>query len=273
MENNMDKLRNSEKRVANYILNNSSAVIYQSISELAENAATSDPTVIRFCRSLGFKGFQDLKIQLAKGVVSSKKNIHEEAGAEDSVEDVIRKVFAANISAINNTLEILEPEAVEKAIDALVKAEKIEFYGLGGSGPEAMDAYHKFFKIGIPCAWYNDPHMQAMSAALLTANTVAFAISHTGSSKDIVESLTIAKEHEATTIALVSHLKSPVAKVADITLCVHSRETKYKPEPMSSRIAHLCVIDVLSVGVSLRKSDKFLESISKTRKALINKKY
>jgi DNA-binding MurR/RpiR family transcriptional regulator len=115
--------------------------------------------------------------------------------------------------------------------------------------------------------------MQAMSAALMTPKNVVVAISHSGSTKDIVEALQIAKANGAVTIAIVSHRKSPVASLADISLCIHAKETGYKPEPMSSRIAHLSVIDVLSVGVALRKSRTFVACVQKTRKALVNKRY
>ncbi|MEI8191610.1 MAG: MurR/RpiR family transcriptional regulator, partial [candidate division NC10 bacterium] len=126
---------------------------------------------------------------------------------------------------------------------------------------------------GIPCGWQDDPHMQAMSAALMTPRCVVVAISHSGSTKDVVETLEIAKGTGAATIAIVSHRKSPVAAIANVALCVHTRETGFKPEPMSSRIAHLCVIDVLAVGVALKKRQSFVASVQKTREALVNKRY
>lgn len=269
----LEDLRNSERKVAQYVLEAPEKVIYQSISELAENAQTSEPTVLRFCRALGFKGYQDLKIQLAQDLVPEVKNIHEDVEPGDDAPSLIRKVFNSNINAISNSLDILDPEMVGRAIHSLANAKRIEFFGLGGSGAVAMDAYHKFFKLGIPCAWYSDPHMQAMSAALMTPYSVLVAISHSGSTKDVVEAIEIAKESGATTIAIVSHRKSPVANIADIPLCVHARETTYKPEPMSSRIAHLCVIDVLAIGVELKRPEEFVASLQKTRKALVNKRY
>ena len=269
----LDDLRNSEKKVALVVLGSPDKVIYQSISELAENARTSEPTVLRFCRALGFRGYHELKIQLAQDLVPEVKNIHEDVTAEDDPATLVRKVLNANAIAIADTLDTLDPVQVEKAVRILARAERIEFIGFGGSAAVAMDAYHKFFRIGIPCAWQDDPHMQAMSAALMTQRCVVVAISHSGSSKDIVETLEIAKHAGATTIAIVSHRRAPVATLVDIALCVQTRETGFKPEPMSSRIAHLSVIDVLAVGVALRKSRAFVVSVQKTRKALVNKRY
>ncbi len=269
----MDDLRTAERRVAGCVLSSPQKVIYQSISELAENAGTSEPTVIRFCRALGFRGYHDLKIRLAQDLVPEVQNIHEDVTPADDPATLIRKVLKTNALAINHTLDTLDAVATEQAIDALSRADRIEFIGFGGSAAVAMDAQHKFFRLGIPCTWQDDPHMQVMSAALMGPRSVVVAISHSGSTKDVVETLEIAKRTGATTVAIASHKKSPVATTADITLCVHARETGFKPEPMSSRIAHLSVIDVLSVGVALRKRRAFLASVQKTRQALVNKRY
>lgn len=269
----LDDLRDSERRVAEYILKAPEKVIYQSISELAENAHTSEPTVIRLCHSLKFQGYHHLKIQLAQDLVPEVKNIHEEVTPRDDAAALIRKIFGTNGMAIQDSLHVLDPGSVERAVDALASARRIDFFGLGGSAPVAMDAYHKFFRLGIPCGWQSDSHMQAMTASLLGPRSVLVAISHSGSTKDIVEALELAKAAGATSIAIVSHRKAPVAHLADIALWVHARETGFKPEPMSSRIAHLCVIDVLAVGVALRRSDDFVASLQKTRKALVGKRY
>jgi DNA-binding MurR/RpiR family transcriptional regulator len=269
----LDDLRDSEKKVARVVLESPGQVIYRSISELAENAGTSEPTVLRFCRALGFRGYHDLKIQLAQDLVPEVKNIHEDVTARDDPATLVRKVLKANAIAITDTLDTLDPAQVDKAIRILAGARRIEFIGFGGSAAVAMDAYHKFFRIGIPCGWQDDPHMQAMSAALMSRRCVVVAISHSGSSKDIMETLQIAKEAGAATVAIVSHRKSPVASLADVALCAHSRETGFKPEPMSSRIAHLSVIDVLAVGVALKRRRDFVVSVQKTRKALVGKRY
>ena len=269
----LDDLRNSEKKVALVVLGSPDKVIYQSISELAENAGTSEPTVLRFCRALGFRGYHDFKIHLAQDLVPEMKNIHEDVVSGDDAAALIRKVLNANVIAINTTLDILDPGMVGRAIQALARAKRIDFFGLGGSGAVAMDAHHKFFRLGISCGWQSDSHMQAMSAALMTPKNVVVAISHSGSSKDIVEALQIAKTNGATTIAIVSHRKSPVASLVDVPLCVHAKETGFKPEPMSSRIAHLSVIDVLAVGVALKKRQSFVASVQKTREALVGKRY
>jgi len=267
----LEDLRNSEKKVAQYVLTSPAKVIYQSISEVAENAGTSEPTVIRFCRALGFSGFQDLKIQLAQDLVPEIKNIHEDVEPGDDTPTLIRKIFQANINALNTTFEILNPKIVDKAIHTLAKAKRIDFFGMAGPGIVAKDAHNKFFRLGISCAYYTDPQMQNMSAALMDSKSVLVIISHSGAIKDQIEAMEIAKAAGATTLAIVSHRKSPAAKMADIPLCVYARESSFKPEPISARIAAICVIDVLFVGVALKRRKEFVTNLHKTRKALVNK--
>ena len=273
IEYNINRLRKSEVKVAEYILSSAAEVIHFSVSELADKADVSEPTVIRFCRSLGFKGFQDFKIHLAQALIPTVRNIHESVDGDEKVPELIKKVFDANIAAIRNTLGTLDYEAVSEAVSLIAKSEKIIFHGFGGSAVVAMDAYHKFFRIGIPCEWFNDAHMAVMAAAMMKPNQVFLVISHSGSSRDVVESLKVASATGAETVAIVSQQKSPVSKVAKLTLCVDSSETNVKFEPMSSRIAQLSVVDVLSVGVALLRSDEVIANLTKARKALVEKRY
>lgn len=266
-------LRDSEKKVADYIQEHSNEVIYLSISSLAEKCDVSVTSVIRLCKAMKFYGYQELKINIAKYFVNPSKYIHEEADEFDSTEEIIKKVMMADVNAIEDTMKILDSVQVEKSIRALSEANRIEFYGLGGSGVVALDAQHKFFKFGINCYAYTDSHMQAMSASMLHKGDVALAISHSGSSKDTIESIKIAAKAGATTICITSSLKSPITKVADHTLLVLSKELEYKTEPMASRIAQLAVIDVLAVGVSMKRKNIVIENMDKARNALISKRF
>ncbi len=266
-------LRKSERKVADYVLSEAEEVIHYSVSQLAEQARVSDPTVIRFCRALGFKGFQDFKIHLAQNVIPAVRSIHESMNEKEEVPELVRKVFAANQEAISSTFGTLEFAAVQNSIDALCRAEKIIFHGLAGSAAVAMDAHHKFFRIGIPCEWYSDPHLAIMAAAMMKPGQVFVAISHSGATHDVIESVQAANNAGATTIGIVSYAKSQLSKVVRHTLLVGSSETGFRFEPMASRIAQLSVIDVLSVGVSLQRSEEVISNLTKSRNALANKRY
>ncbi len=266
-------LRNAEEQVANYILLHHGEIINLPITELSERAGVSEATVVRMCQKLGYKGFQELKIALALELVRPVQTIHEEVGEEDDVAQVVEKVFRGNMVAIESTLKVLSMGDMGRAIDALANAKKIEIYGVGGSGAVARDAGHKFMKTGIPCVAYDDPHMQVMSASLLGPGCVVIGISHSGSSKDIVEALSVAKEVGATTICITNYAKSPIDKVADIKLSTASKETSFRTEGTASRIAQLCIIDALFVGVGLRRTGDIVENIQKTRRAVVIKHY
>jgi len=267
------KLRNSELKVGDYVLEHAGEVIHESLSELADHAGVSEPTVIRFCRALGFKGFQDFKIHLAQNVIPAVRSIHESVSEGEEAPELIKKVFDSNVSAIRSTLGTLDFRAIQDAIQELAQAKRIVFHGLGGSAVVAMDAYHKFFRTGIPCNWYDDGHMALMAAAMMHPGDSFVAISHSGSSRDVVEAVEVAKNAGASTLAIVSYMKSPLSKVAQRVLRVASSETDYRFEPTASRIAQLSVIDVLSVGVSLARRDEVLQNLNRSRKAVARKRY
>lgn len=266
-------LRTSEKRVADCILQNPGEIVYLSISSLAELCDTSVTSVIRLCKALGYKGYQDLKISIATTIVNPQMQIHEDVSSADSSSDLINKVMSANIKAIEDTMQVLSPQQVDRAVEAIAGTKRLELYGFGGSGAVAIDAQHKFFKYGINCIAYTDAHMQAMSASTMKPGDVALGISHTGVSKDLVESIEIASKTGATTICITGGIKSPITKVSDITLMVMAREKSYKPEPMSSRIAQLSVIDVLAVGVAMRRPEAAIDTLEKMRNVLIGKRF
>ncbi len=273
IEDNIGKLRKSEVKVAEYIPLHADRIIHFSLNELADNVGVSEPTVIRFCRALGFSGWQEFKIYLAQAIIPQVQNIHESISEEDQPLELAGKVCQANIGAIQETLQLLDYRAVEKAITVLAESRRVIFHGFGGSAVVAMDAYHKFFRTGLSCDWFNDAHMAIMSVSMLTPQDTLLVISHSGASRDIIEALEVAKKAGARTIAIVSHSKSPVSKIADITIKVAATEVNYRFEPMSSRIAQLCIVDVLAVGVGLIRKDEMYANLGNTRRAVAMKRY
>ena len=265
--------RKSEKRIADYVLGQPDQVIRHSIAKLSKECNVSEASVIRFCKAIGCEGFQDFKIQLAMCLIPASKQIHEDVSFSDPTSEMIHKVMNSDVQAIIDTMQYLDPKKIDEAISIISKTKRLELYGVGGSGCVAMDGQHKFFKLGFSCVAYIDPHMQAMSASTLKKGDVVIGISHTGFSKDTIDSLRIAQEAEATTICITGGIESPILKYTDIPLIVIAREQVFKPEPMSSRIAQLSIIDALSIGVAMRKKDRILSNLEKTRKAISTKRY
>ncbi len=268
----IDELRSSERKVAEYVIKNPEAVTRLSITDLADECGTSEPTVIRFCRKLGLKGFMDLKLSLARDLPSSQY-IHESVSEDDTLPRIFDKMMMAAKEAINETMNRMDLDLLDRACEALGEAKRVEFYGVGGSAPVALDFHHKFFRLGVPCIAYDDPHMQAMSASLLTPEDVVVAISHTGSTQDILDSVKIAKNSGATIIGLIGHTKSPLARLCDITIPVFSQEAALRLAPMTSRIVQLAVIDVLFVSVATRKHSETMDKLSKVKQTLVDKRH
>jgi DNA-binding MurR/RpiR family transcriptional regulator len=258
--------------VAKCVLGDPGAVVSASITELAEKAGTSEPTVIRFCRRLGLGGYMELRLNLARDLPSAQ-SIFENVGDADSPAEIAGKIINAHREALSNTLNKLDLDDLEAAVGALRAARRIEFYGLGGSAVVARDAHHKFFRLGIPCVAYDDPHMQVMSAALLGREDVAVVISHTGSTKDIIDSAKIARKAGAKVIGILGSENAPLSKVCDIALSVFSKEAALRLAPMTSRLVQLAVVDVLFVTVAMRDFGDTKERLDKVKRSLVEKRY
>lgn len=266
-------LRDSEKKIADYINENYKDIMNLTITELAEKSGTSESAVVRLCKGLGYKGFQEFKIKAAQDVIQPSQQIHEAIEREDDLITIKEKVFNAHIQTLIDTLEILNNEELEKAVDLIANANKLEIYGEGGSGVVALDAQHKFLKIGLKSFAYLDSDLKAMSASLLQKGDVVVGISHSGVSRNLIESLEIAKKAGASIITITNYSKSLILKVSDVVLFTISKETAFKSYAMSSRIAELSIIDALVMGVAFRRFEESILNVQKTRDATFSKKY
>ncbi|MEH6957110.1 MurR/RpiR family transcriptional regulator [Neobacillus drentensis] len=268
----MSKLRDSEKKIIEFIEQNQEEIIHLSITEVAERSETSESSVVRLCKRLGYKGFQDLKINLAREVIAPEKQINEVIEKGDDVVTIKKKVFQSNIQALYDSIGVCNDDELKKAVDAISNARIIEFYGTGGSGIVALDAHHKLLKLGIKSFAHNDTVLQAMSASVLTNQDVVIGISHTGSNTDILDALKLAKEEGATIICITNSSKSPLTKISDIVLQAASKETLFRTDDISSRIAQLTIIDILVAAVANQQYDLYYGNLQKTRKSTIDKK-
>ncbi|UOQ84116.1 MurR/RpiR family transcriptional regulator [Gracilibacillus salinarum] len=269
---NYPKFSVTERKIADYILRNPNQIIHSSINQLAEDLHVADSTVFRFCKRIGYKGYQAMKIALASEVVSSLQDIHEKVDQGDSVETVASKVFRSNMNALEETLQIIDEEEVQKAVKSLTNARFVHFFGTGGSNVVAFDAYHKFVRTGIAVQAVSDTHMQLMAASQLEEGDCAILISHSGSSKDIIHILNVLKEKNVTTIAITNFAKSTLSAAADIALYTSSGETDFRAEAFSSRIAQLSLLDLLYVNVLMEKGEAGQEAIRNMREAMTVKR-
>lgn len=269
----LESLSKMERKTAECMAENQDKLIYSSITELAELAGTSEATVTRVCTKLGYSGFQALKVSVARELVSQQEKIHEDLKADSPPEMIIDKIFSSAIHTLTMTRKALDGKAVAGSIEALCRARRIVIVGNGNSGAIALDAQHKFLRIGLNVSAYTDDHMQMIAVVSMTKEDVLIAISHSGSSRDVAEAMQVAKENGATVISITNNGISPVSKLADIRLYTYSQETKYRTYAISSRMAELTIIDTLYTGVSLRLGDKAIQNFEALEKALVVKKY
>ncbi|WP_408009552.1 MurR/RpiR family transcriptional regulator [Pseudalkalibacillus sp. A8] len=263
-----NRFSEKEKMIADYILNSPEHIIHSTISQVADDLQVAEATVFRFCKRLGFKGYQAMKIALASEIVNPVKDIHETINETDNEKEVAQKVFRSNIRTLEETTHILEQEPYQRAVEMIIHARKVEFYGNGGSGIVAQDAHHKFLRSGIQSAAYSDSHFQLMAASQLTKQDVIVFISHSGTNKDLLEVLDVAKQNKVKTIGITTLAKSPMGQKVDVPLFTTSEETDYRSEALASRIAQLSIIDALYVNVMMKTKDKSQDSLNKMRKAI-----
>lgn len=271
----MNSFTPSEKKIAKYILENPQEAMKLSVAEMAKKSKTSEASVIRFCKTLGLAGYQDLKLGISMSIVKKSKGkriIHEIINVDDTPSIIMEKMALGSIQAIEETKQILNLDNLEKAIKAIDNAERVYFFGAGASSIVALDAQYKFTRINIPSFMYFDNHIELTSVVHLTDKDVAVGISHSGRTKETIDILNIAKERNATTIAITQYGKNPIEEAANIVLHTANVENNFRSGAMASRIAQLYVIDSLFIGVACKRYDDVNRYLEITREALESKK-
>lgn len=269
----MNSLTNTEKKIASYVLDNYEEMLNCNISELAERAGVSDASVVRFCRSLGYKGYQDFKVNAAKDVLPKDRYYNPSLEKDDTPEMICEKIFNSEISVLKKTLAALDMEEVKRAAELLGGAKRVFFFGSGASLIVGRDALHKLMKIGLQAYVYDDRDLQLMASSLIQEGDVAVGISHSGSNYSVLRCLRYAKENGAHTIALVNKGKSPISKTADVTVSTASEETIFQSESVSTRTAQLVCIDAIISIIAFGDYDRAYGAIQKTRAATAENKF
>jgi RpiR family carbohydrate utilization transcriptional regulator len=265
----LPSLAPAEQRVAKLVLLDPRTFASLPVTELADRAHVSKPTVVRFCRSMGYDGLSDFKLKLAGTVSEGVPFIHRSVDVDDKTSDVLVKVIDNTVAAFLKYRNDASSHAIEKVVDALVATYKhkgrIEFYGAGNSGIVAQDAQHKFFRLGINAIAYSDGHMQVMSASLLGPGDCVVIVSNSGRTRDLMDAADIARKHGATVITITTS-GTPLAQAGHIHLSADHPEGYDRYSPMTSRLMHLMVIDVVATCLALRIGGAKLQPLLKEMK-------
>lgn len=258
----LDQLRPSERKVASVVLADPEAAVGMTLSMLAESCDVSEPTIVRFCRSLGCDGYHQFRMELARSLGGGEPYLHKAVAFDDDVATQIEKVLGFAQWALTTLRARLDQAAIEQAIKTLAAARKVEFHGSGASGIVALDAQNKFFRLDVPAAAYCDPHQQLIAAAALSGGDVLVIFSHTGRTRDLITAAAIARERKARVIA-VTRQNSLLAKTSDIVIAVPEVEDPDQYTPMASRIAQLLIVDILAIGVAMQRGPEFVAHLKR----------
>ena len=265
-------LTKSERRIADYIVNHTGEVMEQTVSDLAVHAQSSEITISRFCKKLGCSGLKELKLMLATELSAAPQKAFHDIQAGDTGRDVAAKVFANIAEGLQDTLSLLDYDALDAAARLLLKARRIYVFGFGNSATVCMDMATRFLRLGLAIREYADSHMQVTAAALMTADDVVIAVSHSGATKELLQSVQAAKKAGARVIVITSHGQSPLAALADICLCGMGREVQYTSEAGASRLIHMAIGDVLYTRVAMQEESVFRDNMEKMRREIGKKR-
>jgi RpiR family carbohydrate utilization transcriptional regulator len=263
----LDRLSPAERKVADLVAADPAGAMGGTLATLAKSAGVSEPTVVRFCRSLGLDGFADLRLAIARAEGSGGARMHRRIHAGTPVAEAAGAVFDTAITALSDIRHTLDPVAIERTALALVRAARVEIWGFGASAAVAEDLAHKLFRVCRGVVARHDPHMQAMAAATLDGDAVALCISHTGRSKELVEVAALAAQSGATVVA-ITRPGSPLAAAATLLLACAVEEDTELHTPMVSRLAHLVLGDALAVAAALLSPPAAEERLGRMKRAL-----
>lgn len=264
---------NTEKKVADYVLENTKNVIYMSITDLAEVCRVGESSVFRFCKTLKLRGYQEFKIALAHNATNDDEmpQLSSKVTMEDTIEELSSKMLSANINALTETHNLIDFKDVARAVDLIITGDRIHFFGVGSSLMTALEAKNKFMRVTNKTECTIDSHLQIMSASLMTKADVAVLISYSGSTKDTIEVAKVVKERGAKIIAITRFAKSPLTSYADITLLCGANEGPLQGGSLTAKVSQLYLLDLLYTEYFKLTSDESRVNKELTANAVIEK--
>ncbi|MBU6079926.1 MurR/RpiR family transcriptional regulator [Allobacillus halotolerans] len=265
MEQHKNTFTKSEQKLYTYIKKNLDLIVYQSLTELANACHVGEATVLRFCRKLGYKGYQGFKLALAREISMRDQNI-----SDDTYIDKVRNNM---VQAIEDTYKLVDDEQLQRAIDQIDQSTNVVVFGVSSSGIAGLDMQNRLMRIGVNIETITDSHNQVLRANSVNQDTVIIAISLTGSTKDIIDAVETSKDNGASIIAITNYTESPLSKFADIVLLTSAKENPLDSGSLVSKISQLFVIDLLCTGITMRNYEDAKKTKEKIAQTISNKLY
>lgn len=266
----LNEVKPSEKNAALYILEHPEEVVHYSVQKLAEESNSSDAAIIRLCKTLGLKGFKDLKLRIAGDLQMDSAILHEysEILPGDNIPTLMKALANNHTNSLQKSFQSLDYRSIQKAVECLTHANKIDFYAVGASQLVAQDAQQKFSRIGKVCTAYPDIHLQLTSAVNLSNRDVAVGISYSGETSHVISAITHAKNAGAKVITISKYGNNTLSRLGDIHLGIIATESDIRSAATSSRIVQLYIIDVLYTATAGADYDKAVKTLEKSRKVI-----
>jgi DNA-binding MurR/RpiR family transcriptional regulator len=269
LQNMLLQLPASERKIAQYILENPQSILNSTVNDIGAQAKTSGAAVIRLCKSLGLNGFQDLKVRIAGDLVKPAEQGYRDIEPGESYFSIVQKTTSNSIQSIRDSAEIINYEELERAVQTLLSAQNVHFFGIGASNIIAKDAQQKFLRIQKNATAFTDTHLVATLIANAKKDDVVFAISHSGETAEVIKVISLAKERGVKTISLTKYGQSSVASSADIKLFTsYSGEPAFRSAATSSRLAQLYMMDILFLSMATVQYEQTVQAIDQTRDAI-----
>lgn len=266
-------LTKAEKKVADVVRSNPEEAVYATVTDLSEKSGVGETSVIRFFRKLGYKGFHEFKLSIAQDLANLQVYMNDEIEETDDFAVIAQKITMNNERILRNTMELLNLNELKKAVTSILSANKVYIYGVGSSGNTAMDAHYRFMRLGMNVEVQRDSHIIAMSAALVQEGDVVIGVSTSGSTKDLVDPIKQAHDNGAKVICLTSHARSPITNFADAILLIPAKEMPLQGGALSTKIAQIHMLDILSTLLLAQKKSAAYDAIRKTASAVADKLY
>lgn len=266
----MSGLTDKEQQVVRHCFALGAGLESLSIHELAGQQDVSAAMIVKLAQRLGFSGFREMKHALVEYSQLPEVDLHSELDPNDDAPTVMGKVFNTAVHALRETLAILDPDALMQAADILRAARAIDIYGAGGSGAMALDAHHKFLRVGIRTSVVTDSHLMIMSASLLGPDGAVLGFSHSGKTKAVIQAFRVAQEQGARTILITNTANSPLTRHSDVILSAVAQGSPITGENAAARVAQLCILDSLFVLVAQGAYEQSLRNLDKTIDAVVD---
>jgi DNA-binding MurR/RpiR family transcriptional regulator len=269
IQNMIEQLPASERKIAEFILENPRSVLNCTVNDIGIQANTSGAAVIRLCKSLGLNGFQDLKVRIAGDLVKPAEQGYRDIEPGESFFSIVQKTTSNSIQSLRDSEEIINYDELERAVQALLQAGNVHFFGIGASNIIAMDAQQKFIRINKGTTAFTDTHLVATLVANAKKDDVVFCISHSGETPEVINVMTLAKDHGVKTISLTKYGQTTLSSLADIKLYTsYTNEAPFRSAATSSRLAQLYIIDILFLSMATEQYGQTIDYIDKTRDAI-----